>query len=248
MWHTRSKQWVGIEPRTLTSLDRLRQNFFSDLWPPSSRKRLCLTGRRCWPEDQEIIMKGDVAAADAVRPAQIQPPSMGSTGKRTPCFSVSPFCSQFFDRCSCFLEGKTSWAQPQFGDFNSSMVPIFYVMLPLEEVLGKALHFRPRCIHLIMTLQVPRRYAPCEPQASRTLISLIRQKCWTLLVPRQVTAQFNWLQLQEMCHLKYVAAAFLLAFSHQNLKSQIDLSTVVWTVKKKTEKKNDQIGKQSNNN
>lgn len=83
-WNARSKQWVGIEPRALTSLDRLRQNFLSDLWPPSSGKRLCPRGRHCWPEDQEIIMKGDVAAEDAVRPAQIHPPSMGSTGEKQP--------------------------------------------------------------------------------------------------------------------------------------------------------------------
>lgn len=138
--------------------------------------------------------------------------------------------------CSCSLEGKTSWAQPQFGDLNSSMVPIFYVMLPLEEVLGKALHFRPRCIHLIMRLPVPHRYAPCEPGASRTLISLIRQKCWTLLVPWQVTAQFDWLELQEMCNLKYIAAAFCLHFPIKTLKAKF--TYLQWYEQfKKTEKK-----------
>lgn len=99
-------------------------------------------------------MKGDVAAADAVRPAQIQPPSMGSIGKETTCFSGSQFCSQFLGRKNILSH-----------NLNSSMVTIFYVVLPLEEVLGEVLHFQPRCIHLIMTLLVPRRYAPCHKQA-----------------------------------------------------------------------------------
>lgn len=49
-------------------------------------------------------------------------------------------------------------------------------------------------------------------------------------------------------NLKYVSAAFLLACSDQNPKSQIHLSTVLWTIKKKNGQKNDHIGKKYNNN